>query len=345
MNDSINSKEDTNRIALVTVLMALQFGMLEYYDAFKSNQFHLSDLILSVFSKSSKGIILIFLIYLSLLGIGYSYNRLKIWNVVDFFYDFGMAINVLTIFTTIFFVLFLKVAEFFNNLWIFYIGVILTMMGGSFILFYLLEEPIKILFHLLKGLTNRLIIWLKKRKKFLAENIITKNINSFKENRLMSKKDNSEKNFSFEKYRLLFEEIRHQDQQLWQVSIFFFGLNAGLFAVFTFLTNFVVKDEFFFGGSKNSTLIFIMFVCMTGILICMHWKKCASRITTYIRAQQVQRDEIERETKFFDIQRKIKEYLEKAGENSSVKSFYTDLIPLVTCGGWIVLLALVIGNF
>jgi cation transport ATPase len=156
-------KEDIKRIAIVALLVALNFGILNYFGS--TTTFNVIDfsLILSVIAKAFVGsTLLIFLLYIVILGIFYLYKPIKIKQAHHFLYQFGMALTVLIIFFTLMMTLGIKMASYFdNNTIIIYLFLGLGFFIGL-VLFYKIMKPFwksfnDIIYNLLKKFINLFI--------------------------------------------------------------------------------------------------------------------------------------------------------------------------------------------
>ncbi len=133
--------KDTIRVAIVALLVALNFGILNYFGDKKFDDITFGS-ILKVSASVFVGLaLLIFLLYIIMLGISKSYRKTKIKEVHPFLYDLGLALTALIVFMALVISLGIKISPYFSNNLIFIysylaIGVIV---GGK--IFIKIFEP------------------------------------------------------------------------------------------------------------------------------------------------------------------------------------------------------------
>jgi hypothetical protein len=111
--------EDTIRVGIVALLVALNFGILNYFGDKKFDHINFEPIL-----KVSAGVfvnlaLFIFLLYIITLGISKSYKKTKIKELHPFFYDLGLALTAVIVFITLFMALGLKISPFFKDSLIF----------------------------------------------------------------------------------------------------------------------------------------------------------------------------------------------------------------------------------
>lgn len=133
--------KDTIRVAIVALLIALNFGILNYVGDKKFNTINFESIL-----KVSAGVfvgltLLIFLLYIIALGISKSYKTSKIKEAHPFLYDLGLALTALIVFMTVVVSIGIKISPYLNNNIIFiyfYFGV--GVAGGGKIFTKLFEK-------------------------------------------------------------------------------------------------------------------------------------------------------------------------------------------------------------
>lgn len=132
-NNNLEGK-DTLRVAIVTLLVALNFGILNYFgDAkFSSIDFGLTlKVIANVFVNFN---LLVFLFYVLLLGVSKAYRKPKMKEFHTFLYDLGMALTMVIVTISIIFIIGFKISPYLNNNVIFiYSYLILSVLAGAFV--------------------------------------------------------------------------------------------------------------------------------------------------------------------------------------------------------------------
>ena len=120
----------------------------------------------------------------------------------------------------------------------------------------------------------------------------------------------------------LLSEIRHQDQQMWQMNVYFFAIHAGLFII---LRYFLECCNIFF-------LTLSFFVSIVGIIGSVLWWLSSNKIQTYIS------DRIEKCKEYESKYKELPRIWSKGVIGGSVKEIYITLFPLLSLIGWLIVL-------
>lgn len=125
-----------------------------------------------------------------------------------------------------------------------------------------------------------------------------------------------------EGYKIRFSDYQHQDKQLWQMNIYFFGVHAGLFAIFFKLLS--IQDNYFV------SLAFI--VSILGMVLSIIWLFSSNKIKRYIENRLNKLKEMEKAED--SLEPKIWTGKEEQVKGCSIKWVYTILVPMITLIGW-----------
>ncbi|NQU99002.1 hypothetical protein HQ533_06080 [Candidatus Woesearchaeota archaeon] len=168
--EKVNSKPVTLRVTIVAILVAINFGIMQYLgDKVELQIFEpVLKVIASVFTNIA---LIIFLLYIIALGVANSHKlafRKKVPH--EFLFDFGISLSVLIVFiSTMFYIGFYLASIFNNNIYFIFIYMTLITISGGVIFIILISNNIQ------KLLPKKYSIkkFSREDKKFLFQLILT----------------------------------------------------------------------------------------------------------------------------------------------------------------------------
>jgi len=132
---------ETLRLAIVALFVALNFGLLDYYNGKQWAGITLGS-ILSVFAKVFVPLgLIVLLIYLTTFGISIMYKKPNLPRLHPFFYDLGIAITALIFFMDGVISFGIWALPVLGNSSLFMYSFLLVAFGGGTIIFYTLLKP------------------------------------------------------------------------------------------------------------------------------------------------------------------------------------------------------------
>lgn len=132
---------ETIRLAVVTLLIALNFGILNFMKDRTTEGIDIYVILMVISLVFTKAVLFVFLIYIVTLGISKLNTKTKFRKIYPFFYDMGIVLTIVTILLAVLISIGIAIFPVFNNNRFFIYGYTILVMIVSTIFIYNLIEP------------------------------------------------------------------------------------------------------------------------------------------------------------------------------------------------------------